>query len=129
MPTVREVLEGKPLRCPIHPALVHLPIALFPISLILDLAGWIWPDSEVQWVRGAYIALIGGVVTSLFAAIFGFIDYSSIRVDHRAKKTARLHMILNLIAVALFIASAALHHDQRDEVRTSLLPIAISLVG
>lgn len=129
MATVKNVLEGKPLRCPIHPALVHLPIALFPISVLLDVASWIWPDQDLHLVRGAFLALVAGIVSGLIAAVFGLIDYTEIRVDHRAKKTARLHMILNVIAIVLFAVSAVLHRAQLDDPRIALLPLVISLVG
>ena len=86
MATVKNLLQGRPLRCPIHPALVHLPIALFPISVLLDVASWIWPDQALHLVRGAFLALVAGIVTGLIAAVFGLVDYTEIRVDHRAKK-------------------------------------------
>lgn len=129
MATVKNVLEGKPLRCPIHPALVHLPIALFPISVLLDVASWIWPDQDLHLVRGAFLALVAGIVSGLIAAVFGLIDYTEILVDHRAKKTARLHMILNVIAIVLFAVSALLHRAQLEDPRIALLPLVISLVG
>src|SRR5687767_4027972 len=129
MATFKDVLEGKPLRCPIHPALVHLPIALFPVSLLLDIAGWIWADHDLQLVRAAFIALVGGIITGLLAAVFGFIDYSEIRIDHRAKKTARVHMMLNVIAIVLFAISAVLHRSEFDEARVGILPMVISLIG
>ncbi|HTO04776.1 MAG TPA: DUF2231 domain-containing protein, partial [Opitutus sp.] len=129
MATVKDVLQGKPLRCPIHPALVHLPIALFPISVLLDVASWIWPHQDLHLVRGAFLALVAGIVSGLLAAVFGWIDYTEIRVDHRARKTARLHMVLNVIAIALFVISAVLHRGQIDEPRSALLPIVVSLVG
>jgi nitrite reductase/ring-hydroxylating ferredoxin subunit/uncharacterized membrane protein len=127
MATAKDILEGKPLRCPIHPALVHLPIALFPISLLLDIGGWIWPDLPL--VPAAFVALVGGVITALLAAVFGFVDYSEIRRDHRARKTARLHMILNVIAILLFAISAFLHRSQWNEPHVTLLPIIISVIG
>jgi nitrite reductase/ring-hydroxylating ferredoxin subunit/uncharacterized membrane protein len=80
-------------------------------------------------VHGAFIALIGGLLTGLLAAVFGLIDYTDIRIDHRAKKTARLHMLLNVIALILFGISATLHRSQLDETSTALLPILISATG
>jgi nitrite reductase/ring-hydroxylating ferredoxin subunit/uncharacterized membrane protein len=129
MATVKDVLEGKPLRCPIHPALVHLPIALFPISLLLDLASWIWSKGELYLVQGAFIALLCGLATGVLAAIFGLVDYRTIRTDHRGMKTARLHMMLNVVALLVFAASAALHHSQLDANRIGVLPLILSLVG
>lgn len=129
MPTFRDVLEGKPLRSPVHPALVHLPVALFPISLLQDAASWMFPCGELYLVRGAFVTLLGGLASGLFAAVFGLIDYTTIRTDHRAKKTATRHMIFNVIAIALFAVSAALRAPALDTVRTAPLPFALSALA
>ncbi|HEX2101565.1 MAG TPA: DUF2231 domain-containing protein [Candidatus Synoicihabitans sp.] len=125
----RDLLEGKPVRSPIHPALVHLPIGLLPLSLLLDLASWIWPRPELLLPRVAFYALAAGIVTALLAAIFGFVDYASIRRDHEAKRPATTHMLLNLIAVGAFAISAWLRLETLDWARTPALPALISLVG
>jgi uncharacterized membrane protein/nitrite reductase/ring-hydroxylating ferredoxin subunit len=129
MSSAKQILEGKPLRSPIHPALVHLPIALFPLSMVLDVASWIFHRPDLEMVRAAFIAIAAGVGTALFAAIFGFVDYTTIRRDHRAKKTATLHMVLNLIAVGVFSASLALRYGSLDAGRTDILPLLVSIVG
>ncbi|MDF3056905.1 MAG: Rieske (2Fe-2S) domain protein [Rariglobus sp.] len=129
MATPKEILEGKPLRSPLHPALVHLPIALFPLSLLLDLASWLWPRPELCLVRGAFIAIAAGIGTAVIAAIAGAVDYTSIRNDHPAKKTATWHMVLNVVAVGLFSASLGLRYGSLDLERTDLLPLLVSLAG
>jgi nitrite reductase/ring-hydroxylating ferredoxin subunit len=80
-------------------------------------------------VWGAFVALLGGLVSGLFAAIFGLIDYTTIRADHRAKKTATRHMIFNVTALALFGVSAALRSTALDAIRAGLLPFALSAIG
>lgn len=129
MPTPKEILEGKPLRCPLHAALVHLPIALFPLSVALDLASWIWPHPELYLVRCAFIAIAAGIGTGILASAVGVVDYTSIRNDHPAKKTATLHMLLNVVAIGLFAASLGLRYGSLDVSRTELLPLILSLVG
>lgn len=129
MSSAKEVLEGKPIRAPLHPALVHLPIALFPLATVLDIAGWIWPRPELHLVRGAFIATLAGIATALFAAVFGFIDYAAIRRDHVAKKTATWHMILNLLSVGLYVLSVVLRYGSIEADRTALLPLFVSLAA
>lgn len=129
MPTPKEILEGKPLRCPLHPLLVHLPIALLPLGVMLDLASWIWARPDWLLVRSAFVAIATGVVTGILAALAGVVDYTSIRNDHPAKKTATLHMLLNVVALGLFAASLGLRYGSLDLARTALLPLAVSVIG
>jgi nitrite reductase/ring-hydroxylating ferredoxin subunit/uncharacterized membrane protein len=129
MATTKEVIEGKPIRSPLHPALVHLPIALLPLSVFLDVASWIFARPELYLVRCAFIAIAAGIGTAILAAVAGAVDYSSIRNDHPAKKTATLHMVLNLIAVGLFALSLGLRYEALDLARTELAPLIVSLVG
>src|SRR4051794_12391991 len=95
---MKDLLEGKPLKHPLHTMLVHLPIGLFSLSFLLDLASLLWPDAA-RFVPAAFYSLVFRVFTALLAAIPGFVDYTDIRTDHPAKRTATAHMILNLVAV------------------------------
>lgn len=129
MGAAKNVLLGKPVRSPLHPALVHLPIALFPISLLLDVGSWMCPWSDLYLVRGAFYCLVGGLATGLLAGLFGFIDYSEIRRDHPARKTATLHMVLNLVALALYAVGAAVRWDELEATRTAVWPFFISVIA
>ncbi len=129
MPTPKEIIEGKPVGCPLHPLLVHLPIALLPLGVVLDVASWIWARPEWLLVRAAFVAIAAGVVTGILASLAGVVDYTSIRNDHPAKKTATAHMLLNVVAIGLFAASLGLRYGSLDLGRTALLPLAISVVG
>src|SRR5436190_16122688 len=90
-PVLKDLLEGKPLRHPIHPMLVHFPIGFFILSLLLDLASFLVPDTPYL-LRSSFYAMLLGVITALIAAIPGFVDYSDIRNDHPGKRTATAHM-------------------------------------
>lgn len=128
MAALKEVLEGKPLRIALHPALVHLPIAFFPLSVILDAASWM--ASGQGWLVGAaFVSLAVGLLTAILAAVFGIIDYTDIRDDHPAKKTATIHLVLNLVAVGLFAASAGLRFESLDAARTAGAPFIVSVIG
>jgi nitrite reductase/ring-hydroxylating ferredoxin subunit/uncharacterized membrane protein len=130
MASLKDVLEGKPLRSPLHPALVHLPIALFPISVLLDVASWVGgSEGGAGLVRGAFGCIIAGLITGLIAGVVGMVDYTEIRDDHPAKKTATLHLVLNLIALGLFGAGAGLRYGTLGAEKTAALPLVVSLVG
>ncbi|HVU36085.1 MAG TPA: DUF2231 domain-containing protein [Opitutaceae bacterium] len=129
MPALKEMLEGRPVRSPLHPALVHLPIALFPLSLLLDIASWIAHDAGATLVQASFVSLLAGIATGVFAAVFGIVDYTDIRADHPAKKTATAHLVLNLIAIGLFAASAGLRYSSLGEPQTAAAPFIVSLIG
>lgn len=117
------------MRAPLHPALVHLPIALLPLSAVLDVASWIATAGNPIWVRGAFIAIVAGIVTGLLAGVVGMVDYTDIRDDHPAKKVATLHMVLNLVALGLFGMGAGLRYGDLDAGKTATLPFVVSLVA
>ena len=129
MAAMKSVFEGKPVRSPLHPLLVHVPIALFPISLLLDLGSWMMPRPELGLVRAAFVCVIAGLGTGVLAAVFGMFDYTQIRDDHPAKKTATLHLILNVVALGLFAAGAGLRYGDLDTLRTAIAPVLVSVAG
>src|SRR5207244_7939294 len=70
------------------------------------------------------IAIGGGIVGALLAAMPGFIDYLSI-TDTRARKVGFVHMIANLTAVGVFAVSFWL----RWSGTVGFLPAGVSLAG
>ena len=125
---VKDFLEGKPLRHPIHPMLVHFPIGLFFLSLLLDIASFVFP-SVPNLVLGSFYAISLGVIAALLAAVPGFADYTDIRRDHPAKRTASAHMILNLIVVGLYAINLAVRFSADVDLRVHPLAFSFSLVG
>src|SRR5204862_5876114 len=84
---LKDILQGKPLRHPLHPFLVHFPIGLFVLSFLFDIAGRIWPQARAL-SESAFYSIVTGVVMALIAAVPGFVDYADIRRDHPARKIA-----------------------------------------
>jgi len=125
---LKDFLEGKPLRHPLHPMLVHFPIGLFLLSLLLDLASLAFP-SVPNLVRDSFYAMLLGVITALIAAVPGFVDYTDIRSDHPAKRTATAHMTLNLLVVALYGINLGVRSSMLADSKIPLLPLVLSLVG
>lgn len=123
---MRTLLEGKPLKHPLHPLLVHLPIAAFTLSLILTIA----VQSDLSWQRhAASVAAIVGIVTGLLAAVAGLADWSAIRRDSPAKQVGLFHMILNVTVVILFIAAVVMDRASGRQPRPEILTIMIVAMG
>ncbi len=108
--------------------LVHFPIGFLLLSLVLDLTS-LATRSVPNLPRGSFYAMLAGVITALLAAVPGLADYSSIRGDHSAKRTATAHMALNLIAVALYGVNLWIRSSQLTTQRISLVPLLLSLAG
>jgi nitrite reductase/ring-hydroxylating ferredoxin subunit/uncharacterized membrane protein len=127
--SARDVLEGKPLKMPLHVAIVHFPIAFFTLSVLLDVAAHLTRGGSNALTRGAFYTLTAGIVGALVAAIPGLIDYSSIRSDHPGRSTATWHMLLNIAAVVLYATSLAMRWGHLDLSRTPAIPFALSIIG
>ncbi|MGH2532124.1 MAG: DUF2231 domain-containing protein [Thermomicrobiales bacterium] len=125
---VKAVLQGRPFGTPLHAIVIHFPIGLFLLAVIFDLWAAAF-DGGNEAVRAAFACIVFGIVTALVAAVPGFADWWEIRADHPAKKTATTHMALNLIAVALFLVSAALRIGERDAADTPTLAVLTALAA
>jgi uncharacterized membrane protein len=97
---------------PIHPGLVAIPIGAFTFTLVADLVRW--RTGNPGWGDAARYALVVGVIGALLAAVFGLVDYFGVTMSEAGFKVARIHLILNLTAVALFAASLWLRYRELD---------------
>ena len=109
---------------PIHPILVAFPIGLWVFSLICDIIYFASSGPNV-WEVVALYTLGGGIIGALLAAIPGLIDLLSIH-EQAMKKTAITHMIVNLIAVAIFIVDFVLRVESAGG---TALPFVLSIIG
>src|ERR687884_1515854 len=117
------------MRHPIHPMLIPFPIALWVFSLVADAIYW-WRGNPVwrSWI--AFYALLAGIIGAAVAAVFGIIDWLSIK-DRATKKVADWHARLNVIALLIFAASFYLRTTSGARVvsRSYYIAVALSVVG
>lgn len=114
---------------PIHPMLIPFPIALWVFSLVADVIYLSGGDAAWRdWI--AFYALAGGSLGAVAAAVFGIIDWLSIK-DRAVKRTADWHARLNVIALLIFAASFYLRTTGgSDWTGGSLtIPVSLSVVG
>jgi len=109
---------------PSHPILVAFPIGLWIFSIVSDLifkfgyGGPVWNDV-------AFYTLAGGIVGALIAAVPGLIDLLGIQ-NPKSKSIGIWHMIINLLAVALYCVNFWLRTQSAPG---DNLPVILSVVG
>jgi uncharacterized membrane protein len=99
---------------PFHPILVTIPIGAWVASLLFDIASRVSGDGNAALVEGSYWLIGLGVVGALLAAVFGLVDLLGIPRRTRAFRFGLIHLCLNLVIVASFVANFAWRHDSYD---------------
>ena len=113
-------------RHPSHPMLVPLPIGLWVFSFVCDLV-FAFGSSAPIWKAVAMYTMAGGLIGALAAAVPGLIDLLSLPPAPR--RTAIVHMSINLTVVVLFAINLALRLRSGDEGMGSSAPVWLSLVA
>src|SRR5918912_3819377 len=116
-------------RHPVHPMLIPFPIALWVFSLLADVI-YLWRGNNIWRDYIAFYALLAGIIGAAVAAVFGIIDWLSIK-DREVKKVADWHARLNVIALLIFAASWYLRTTNGSRMVSGSLtiPIVLSIVG
>ena len=102
-----DILKGKWLGHPLHPILVHVPMAMWPGALIFDLLSQ-WRIGGNVIVRLSFYAIAFGLAAALLAVPTGLVDWSGIKKEKPAWKIGLYHMILNLLVALLFAVNLGL---------------------
>jgi uncharacterized membrane protein len=88
---------------PIHPMLIVFPAGSFIAAVIFDILYLIFGNPVFPAVSFYIIAL--GVIGGLLAAVFGFIDWSALPGNSRARSIGLWHGLGNFVIVVLFAVS------------------------
>src|SRR4051812_38907986 len=114
---------------PIHPMLIPFPIGLWVFSLIADII-YLWRGNPVWSDYVAFYTLLAGIIGAALAAVFGIIDWLSIK-DRETKKVADWHARLNVTALLIFIASFYLRTTSGSRLVSGSfnIPFALSILG
>ena len=105
---------------PIHAMLVPIPIGLWVFALVADVMTHL--GGAPAWRTVAFYSIGGGVVGALLAAIAGLIDLVSLPAGP-SKRTGIRHMVVNLIAVALFAVNFIMRLNTSDHSGRLLLTV------
>lgn len=89
---------------PLHPMLVMIPTAVFPLLVVLDVVPQFAEMDGGYWAAGFWLAAIG-LLGGVAAAVPGFVDLSAVPDRTRAHKSAVWHAVVgSAILVAYAIA-------------------------
>lgn len=114
------------MRHPLHPALVHFPIACWSLATAADLASPVW--GEPAW-RLAGVLLVAGIGFSIPAMLAGFLELAKVAEDNPAIKDVNRHMIMVMSALSCYVASLFLRLHGTELIEPGLLAIGLSVLG
>lgn len=113
---------------PVHPVLVHFPIALWSASLLWDAIGLV--RGEALWWSMSYWTIALGLGFSLPAMVAGFWDYASVDEHAPAHRPATWHMLVMSGAAVAFLLSLLVRNASAAPEGTNLtLALAASALG
>ena len=129
MAIVKDFLQGKWLKHPLHPVIVHIPTALWPSALVFDFLS-IFGVGGNALVRTSVYAILVGLLATLLAIPTGLADWWDIKRDRPAWRLGLYHMILNLIVSLLWAVNVALRLGAgMDLSRVPVFPFTLSISG
>src|SRR3982074_2886934 len=124
-----DFLKGKWLGHPLHPILVHVPMAMCPGALNFVLL-WQWNIGGNAMVRLSFYAIIFGLAATLLAVPTGLLDWSGIKKEKPAWKIGLYHMLLNLLVTLLFTVNLGLRWQTfREATTVAPIPLLLSFIG
>lgn len=91
---------------PLHPMLVHFPVALWTLAIAADTGGLV-SGGAAWWSVGSGCQALG-VLTAMPSMLAGALDYAALPREHPAQGTALAHLLVMGVAWLLFLASLAL---------------------
>lgn len=114
------------MKHPIHPAIVHFPIACWTLATFGDIAS-IWLGSQIWWWSG--VNLWVGNVTAIIAMVIGVIDLLKIADQQQTLKIAGKHIQFILLAWMFYAASLFMRVDHFTLQAPTLIEISLSCFG
>lgn len=91
---------------PVHPILTDFPVGLWVISFVWDVVA-ISTGSTLWWTLSFWTMLVG-LLMALPTAVTGLVDFTGIRPEDPAKRTAIVHLVLTVSVASLFLVNLVL---------------------
>lgn len=114
------------MKHPIHPMLVHFPLATWFFATIADIAS-LFTNEQTGWVAG--VLLVTGTITALPAMMTGLLELGKIDQQSPAMKVANQHMILIMVSWSFYAVSLFFRLDDTQLAQPGLAALAFSILG
>ena len=111
---------------PLHPALVHFPIAGWSLAIAADVASlWL---GEPAW-RFAAVSMAIGCIVALATMAAGLWEFAKLPERSPALPVANRHMLFALAAFCAYATSLLLRYDQHALLGPGMPALAASVIG
>lgn len=84
---------------PVHPAVVHYPIALVPVSVVADLLARVTGSASLR--ATGWWALLGAAVGAALTLVAGLADMSRVEIEDAAHERIHTHMKVGFVLFTL----------------------------
>lgn len=111
-----------------HPAIVHFPVSLFPVSFIFLVLYWL--QNNAFFLGASFWCMIFGAISVLPVMLTGFWDMVRLK-DHSmdAYKSLNIHMLNGILITVLAIPSGLYFYFNPPMREASLLPAYSLLIA
>jgi uncharacterized membrane protein len=113
---------------PLHPPLTDVVIGAYTFAVIAATADVLGISTNAA-THGWWLALLVGLIATIPTAGTGLADWVRIRSGTPLWRTATAHMVVNLVASAVFLATAIVGKESFDEGNVAAGPYVLTLVG
>lgn len=105
-----------------HPALVHFPITLYPLSLVFLIVFLV--NQNNFFLHASFWSLMLGVLTNIPTALTGWHDMNRTEIrSSQASRLMQMHMINGIIITAIGILAAVIFLWQPPMYDIGLVPL------
>ena len=122
-----DFLQGKWLGHPLHPAIVHVPLGLWPLATVADLVGF-FGFGGVALTRLAFYGVLIALLAALLAVPPGAADWATIKKEKPAWRIGLYHLLLNLVGTLIWAINFGLRLDSFDQAPLVTLPVLITSI-
>lgn len=115
------------MKHPLHPALVHFPVACWTLGTLADVVGSFWTAWPIWQL--AFVLLSIGCAMGLLAAAAGFHELARLPEEHPALEVGRRHMMLALSAWVAYASALFLRMDGTTPTPPGAIALIASIIG
>jgi uncharacterized membrane protein len=113
---------------PIHPPLADATIGIYTfatIAALIDVVGITSRSGAYGW----WIALVIGLITTVFSALTGLVEWLALQWGSQIWKTATAHMLAMVSATVFFALAASFGHASYKHGDVSAGAFVLTLIG
>lgn len=115
------------MKHPVHPALVHFPIACWSLASVADGVALVWQPASLHLLSAMLLAV--GCALGTLAAAAGFVELLKVPEGHPAERTLYAHMSLALGSWCLYAGSLFLRIADRQLIAPDAWALLLSGAG